>query len=145
MQLTVFDIRGKNWRNILISHLNINSIQNKFEDLKLLNNQLKSQLIVIMETKIDGMYPNAQFQLNGYSIYRKDRKKGGGGLMVFISSWLPSKKVTLSMTYKTLEVIAVEVRIKNKDLLLIEIYRPPTAIVENYYGKLEDKLHVHAN
>ena len=45
------------------------------------------------------------------------------------------------MIYKTLEVIAVEVRIKNKDLFLIGIYRPPKAIGENYYSKLEDELH----
>ena len=62
--------------------------------------------------------------------------------MVFISSWFPSKKVTLSATYKTLEVITVEVKIKNKDLLLIGIYRPPKAIGENYFSKLEDELHV---
>ena len=60
--------------------------------------------------------------------------------MVFISSWFPSKKATLSATYKTLEEIAVEVKIKNKDLLLIGIYRPPKAIAENYLSELEDEM-----
>ena len=90
MQLTVFDIRGKNWRNILISHLNINSIQNKFEDLKLLNNQLKSQLIVITETKIDGMYPNAQFQLQymviAYTEKIGRKEEGLDGIYILVAS-----------------------------------------------------------
>ena len=60
--------------------------------------------------------------------------------MAFISSWLPSKKITLSMTYKTLEVLGVEVKINNNDVLIIWIYRPPKAIGENYYSKLEDEL-----
>ena len=62
--------------------------------------------------------------------------------MVFISLWFPSKKVTLSATYKTLEVIAVKVKIKNKDVLLIGIYRLPKAIDENHFSKMEDELHV---
>ena len=45
------------------------------------------------------------------------------------------------MTYKTLEVLAVEVKINNNDVLIIGIYRPPKAIGENYYNKLEDELH----
>ena len=30
------------------------------------------------ETKIDASYPNAQFKVPNYSLYRNDRKKGGG-------------------------------------------------------------------
>ena len=61
-------------------HLNINSIQNKFDELKLLNRGLKSQVIILSETKIDSSYKSDQFRLQGYQMYRKDRKKGGGGL-----------------------------------------------------------------
>ena len=132
--------RNKNASDILLSHLNINSIQNKFEELKLLNNKLKSQIIVITETKIDESYPNAQFQLNGYEMYRKDRKKGGGGIITFVSTYIPSKKIKLSSTYKTMEVLALEVKINNPDVLFICIYRPPKAVGDNYYTKLEDEL-----
>ena len=92
-------------------HLNINSIQNKFKDLTLLNRSLKAQILVISETKIDRSYPKSQFKLQGYNMFRKDRAKGGGCLLVYISTTIPSKKLTLPTTYKTLEAIAVEVKI----------------------------------
>ena len=65
--------------DLLMIHLNINSIQNKFDELKLLNRGLKSQVIILSETKIDSSYKSDQFRLEGYQMYRKDRKKGGGG------------------------------------------------------------------
>jgi exonuclease III len=68
----------KNTREALLIHLNINSIQNKFEELKILNDQLKSHIIFISETKNDKSYPNSQFSMAGYIMYRLDRKKGGG-------------------------------------------------------------------
>ena len=48
-------------------------------------------------------------------MYRKDRKKGGGGLLAYFSSALPFKKRALPKTYKTLEAIAVEVKIGSND------------------------------
>ena len=79
-------------QDMLISCLNINSIQNKFEEFKILNNDIKSQAIILSETKIDSSYKDDLFNLQGYQLYRKDRKKGGGGLMAFISSAITSKK-----------------------------------------------------
>ena len=69
-------------------HLNVNSIQNKFEDLTILNRSLKAQILVISETKIDRSYPDSQFKLQGYNMFRKDgaKAKVGGGLLVYIST-----------------------------------------------------------
>ena len=47
----------------------------------------------ISETKIDSSYPNAQFSIPGYSLYRNDRKKGGGGVTALASSLLTKKIV----------------------------------------------------
>ena len=77
---------------VLLVHLNVNGIQNKFDDLKLLNKELKGHVIFLSETKIDCSYSNAQFNLEGYHIYRKDRAKGGGGLLSSISSKLVSQR-----------------------------------------------------
>jgi hypothetical protein len=75
-------------QHFLMVHLNINSLQNKFDELKLLNKELRSQVIILSETKIDSTYKNEQFSLHGY----RDKKKGGGGVMAFISSAIASKK-----------------------------------------------------
>ena len=50
--------RKGNGSEFLVIHLNVNSIQNKFE-LKVLNRQLKAHVIFLSETKIDGSYPSS--------------------------------------------------------------------------------------
>ena len=64
----------------LLAHLNMNSVQNKFEELSAIIKTLRAHILFISETKIDASYPNTQFSIPGYSLYRNDRKKGGGGI-----------------------------------------------------------------
>ena len=80
---------------ILMFRLNINSLQNELDELKLLNDKMKSQIIFLSETKIDKSYPNSQFTLT----YRKDRKKGGFGIIAYFNSSLPSKKLKVTKRY----------------------------------------------
>lgn len=79
-------------QQLLLLHLNINSLQNKFDELKVINAELRAGIIVLTETKIDSSYTNAQFSLPNYKIYRQDRAKGGGGVLTYIASQIPSKK-----------------------------------------------------
>ena len=45
--------RQEHFNRILMFHLYINSLQNKFDGLKLLNDETKSQIIFLSEIKID--------------------------------------------------------------------------------------------
>ena len=76
---SIVEERRNNSNRVLVAHLNIYSVQNKFEELKMLNDSLKAHVLAISETKIDRSYPNSQFSLHGYQMYRKDRKKEGKG------------------------------------------------------------------
>ena len=105
-------------------HLNMSSLQNKFDELKLLNDKMKSQIIFLSEKKIDISYPNSQFTLTGYNMYRKDREKGGGGMIAYFDSSLPSKDLKVTKRYKTLEILAVEASLGNNEVIFLGIYRP---------------------
>ena len=48
-------------KDILMCHLNINSIQNKFEELAATIKKIGAHIAFISETKIDASYPDAQF------------------------------------------------------------------------------------
>lgn len=133
---SIIEERQTNPSEALIIHLNINSLQNKFDELKILNETLKAHVLVISETKIDSSYPNKQFALDGYNMYRKDRAKGGGGLIAYFASSIPSRKLTLAKPYKTLEAIAVDAKIGRRDLIFLAVYRPPKKS-----GKIIDKRH----
>jgi len=95
----------------LVCHLNINSIQNKFEELTATINKISAHIVFASETNTDASYPDEQFSIPGYVLYRiKDRKKGGGDIMVLVSSLLFKKRLKPDKHYKTIELLALEIK-----------------------------------
>ena len=66
-------LRNENPYRVIIGHININSIINKFESLvKYVKNNL--DILMVSETKIDATFPESQFLMEGFSTpYRLDR------------------------------------------------------------------------
>ena len=58
-------------------------------------------------------------------MYQKDRKKGGGGIIAYFDSSLPSKELKVTKKYKTIEILAVEARLGNNEVIFLGIYRTP--------------------
>ena len=76
--------RSKFPKTLVIGHININSIRNKFEILK-------SMLLVVLdflmitETKLDDSFPEQQFHIESFNIpFRLDRNRHGGGLLLYV-------------------------------------------------------------
>ena len=63
--LILKNMRLSNKSNLLIAHLNINSIRNKLEALKCLISR-NIVILIIAETKIDETFPTNQFLIDGY-------------------------------------------------------------------------------
>ena len=70
---TEFDNISQNYRlNFKIGHVNANSISGfKFHEIRtwLLSGRL--DILVISETKIDGSFPDSQFQVEGFRLCRR--------------------------------------------------------------------------
>ena len=62
--------------------MNVNSIRNKFVTIQELIKSL-FEIFLISETKVDDSFPNAQFKIEGYKSFRKDRDAFGGGLLFY--------------------------------------------------------------
>ena len=96
--------------------------------------------MIVTETKIDSSYPNSQFSIPGYGLYRNDRKKGGGGILAYISNYLICKRIKPANTYKTIEPIVLEIQLKTKSFIVIGLYRPPKNFTLSYRSELEEEL-----
>ena len=55
-----------------MGHLNINSLRNKFESIKPIINP-NFDIFLASETKLDESFPNNQFSISGYRVFRQDR------------------------------------------------------------------------
>ena len=90
----------------------------------------------ISETKIDSSYPNDQFLIPGYSLYRHDRKKGSRGIMALVSSSLTKKRLKPTKNYK----IVLEIKMDASNMIITGIYRPPRNLSADYQLLLENEL-----
>ena len=73
-----------------------------------------------------------QFTIPDSTLYRNDRKNGGGGIMVYVSTLLPCQRLRINRTFKTLEPLEVNIRVGTTDVIFIGIYRPPKPVSGNY-------------
>ena len=132
--------RNKHPQELLMCHLNINSIQNKFEELKDIIHKSRTDVMIVSETKIDSTFPDAQFKIEGFKPYRNDRKKGGGGIMALVSTKVQSEELELEMKYRTLEVLPVRLTTTKRKMIVLCIYRPPSPVSGTYRTTLEEEL-----
>ena len=72
-------LKIKNLNRLVIGQLNINSLRNKFESLKLLLRD-NIDILVITESKLDDTFTSQQFAIEGYALpYRLDNDSMSGG------------------------------------------------------------------
>ena len=91
-------LRRRNFNKLVLGHLNINSLRNKFDALtqQIIGNV---DILMLSETKLDSSFPEGQFLIPGYCApYRKDRTCHGGGLMLFVREDIPSKLLLTEIT-----------------------------------------------
>ena len=68
---------------LLIDNLNINSISNGFDQLKLSIQRV--DILAITETKLDSIFSTSQFLIQGYSEpYCFDRNRNGGCVLIYV-------------------------------------------------------------
>ena len=117
--------RLKYSESLIIGHLNTNSVRNKFSTLQqtVLN---KTDILLLSETKIDDSFPNSQFFAEGFKMYRKDRTKTGGGLLLYVNENLPGKIINSYKFKENSEIILFEFSVSDKKWLLLGNYRPPS-------------------
>ena len=88
------NIKLKNANKIVFGHLNVNSLQNKFQCLKDVIGQ-NIDIFLVSETKLNDSFPDAQFFINGFrQPYQKDWTDKGGGLMLYVNNNIPLELLT---------------------------------------------------
>ena len=131
----------RNMNRIIIGHLNIDSLKNKFESLQ---EQINGNvdILLILEAKLDDSFPNGQFLIKGYSApYRLDRDTQRGGIILFIREDIPSK--LLALEDLPTEVFYVEINLRKKKLLLCYSYNHKKSNIRAHHECLNKSLTLH--
>ena len=116
-------IKVKNVDRVVIGTLNLNSLPNKFDQLKdIIGKNL--DIIAIQETKLDESFPTQQFIIEGYTKpYRLDRNRDGGGVLIYVREDIPSQLLTKHKFSEYVEGMFLEINLRKTKLLLFSGYR----------------------
>ena len=79
--------RVDNAKSIILGHLNINSIRKIFILAEIIVKAF--DLFLISESKLDNTFPMNQFHIFGFKVFRRDRNRFGGGLILYINENIP--------------------------------------------------------
>ena len=121
----LFNMREKHSNKIIMAHININSLRNKFD---MLTNSVTEYIDILMisETKLDNTFPYALYHLRDFSNpCRLDRTCHGGGSLVNVRDNIPSNLVKLDQNFDNFEGFSIELELSKKNKWLLSYsYNP---------------------
>ena len=128
-------------KNFRMGHINANSIAGfKFDEIRSWLESNYFDLSVITETKIDNIFSNGQFHVNGFRMLRNGRTRGGGGIAVFIRSNVPFMREKKLENSTGTETLAVRVKLAKSWTTAVGLYRPPSLIKSTWRPELQNIL-----
>ncbi|CAC5380557.1 unnamed protein product [Mytilus coruscus] len=109
---------------ISIFHLNARSVRTKLEYIETL--ALGSSIVCITESHLDENIFSHDIHIDGYhqELYRNDRNCFGGGVLVYISEILKTKK-RFDLEFENGELAWLEIDFPQHKILLCAVYRSP--------------------
>ena len=122
----ISNFRKKFSSNFVFVYNNINSYRHKHSSVYdlLCNNRV--DFIAIAETKLDESFPNSQFKVQNYELYRSDFTANSGGLLVHIRDDLPHRRLkSLEINSGGFESICIEITIGKSKTVISSIYKHP--------------------
>ena len=126
------DITITNLNRLVLSHIDINSIRNKFE-LPAEAVMGNVDILMVTEAKIDKSFPTSQFIIPDFtSPYRFHETKNGGGILVYIRKNIPSKLLDISYIASDIECLGIEVNLRKVKWLVICSYNPHKNSILNH-------------
>ena len=107
-------LRYENSFTIIIGHITINSVRDKFESLFDLANANLDALL-ISETKADETFLELQFIIEEFSEpYRLDRTVNGGGVLLYAEEDIPTKSIKWMRVSGSFDDLSLELNLRNK-------------------------------
>ena len=119
-------------------HINARSLLPKLSVACLLVRRTKAAVLAVTETWLDDSVTNAEIEIDGYIVHRRDRNRHGGGVCLFTMSDIAFNPEP-DLSTDDLESLCVNILLpKTKPILVGVCYRPPTQF--NFYKLLEESL-----
>ena len=143
------NIRNGNVNKLTFRYLNLNSLNNKLDQL---TEMVKDffDIFLISESKLDDSFPEGEFTIDGYHApFRFDRHGNGWRLLLYVRKDIPAK--VLHNDFSAAESFYAEINLHKKRWLINCSYKPHknntcrhlevvTKTLDSYYSKYENVI-----
>ena len=112
-------------------------------ELKEIVRKTKFDVISISESWLTQNTPKDRFHIEGFKIFRNDRKnKRGGGVCVYVRDYYDCKKIRIPDLPENPETLWVEVSVKNKKIAVGTLYKAPKIPCRVFQDAYESLMHI---
>lgn len=126
-------------RGMKFAHVNITTLPGHYADAEVLIEKAALDVFAVTESRLDCTLLDSKICPSGYTCYRKDRNRNGGGCTVFVRSKWPSKRRS-DLESDCLEMVCVEIcPEKAKNTIFAVMYKPPSMNQEKFISGLEQE------
>jgi hypothetical protein len=117
-------------RGFKIALLNIVSLPNHVDELRISKLFLHFDLLALNETRLDSSISDGLVKIRGYDIVRNDRSRRGGGVCIYLRSTI-NYKIRNDLVPDDIEAICLEISNPNsRNFIVASVYRPPSSTPE---------------
>ena len=110
-------------------HLNARSVPKSIDELNYIISKLQLDAFAVSESWLSEHLPSQLFEIEGYHIFRNDRKnKRAGGVCIYVKEYLKAKIINIPHVLEQPEVIFIELSNNHTKLALGVVYKPPHTI-----------------
>lgn len=81
----------------------------------------------LSETWLDDSVADAEIEISGFKLYRRDRNRNGDGVAVYVSEDVKSVR-RIDMEDEGIEALWIQVKMRRLHVLICYVYRPPDAL-----------------
>ena len=118
---------NKGKKTLRFVHLNTRSLVRHFDDVACLVSSVHPEVLALSETWLDSSVVDCELRLPGYSLFRRDRSRCGGGVAVYCADHLSCSVLSCGASASGTEYLWVSIDTKpfSSPLAFGCFYRPP--------------------
>ena len=132
----------KSTHGLKIAHLNTRSLRSakkdKISQIRLLLSDHSIDIFAISETWWTAEISNDEVNIDGYSLYRKDREHPAGGVALYVKSSIPHEFSSELTEKSNIEAVWVKIMVNNvSPFIVCSFYRKPSADKKYFDNMIE--------
>ena len=125
-----------------MAHININSVRHKHEPLYESLTKGLLDILFVQESKIDQTFPEAQFKVPGFKLYRNDCTSNMGGIIAHVRDDIVQRRMVdmenLHCNSGRIETVIIEITVNCEKWLLCSMYKQPVVKNVDFTSVFED-------